>query len=300
MSLTIFPLLASAAFFQSRLNAIYNIDNRELISQDSDTQVKTLSRSVALIFNKDDLITEYGQQLIFANRLDEIPPVGQNVCSDELFATHHAYRNGCTGFLVGDDLLATAGHCFRDFYSCYNQVIAFDVDTDSEIPRGFKAQNQNVYTCKEVLSPIYDNKTKQDYAVIRLDRKTNRTPLKIRSRGKISSKDNLFMIGHPLGLPLTYSPNGKISENNDELFFKTKINSFHGNSGSPVFNAKTFEVEGILVRGEVDLKTDDKNHCQRYVKYSSSNKEDNLKGEGVTRIRSIIPFLYSTKFDFFK
>ena len=34
--------------------------------------------------------------------------------------------------------------------------------------------------------------------------------------------------------------------------FMTNLDTFGGNSGSPVYNAKTHKVEGILVRGERD------------------------------------------------
>lgn len=295
-ALVVFSLLSSlttkASFKQGKLDSIYNIDNRQLISKESDTQIKDLSRSVALIFNSDDLITEHGQQLIFANLLSDTPPVGQNVCSDELFATHHAYRSACSGFLVGEDLLATAGHCFEDQYACDNQLIAFDVDSDSEISRGFKAIDKNIYRCQEIISHVYDFETKQDYAVVRLDRKSERTPLKLRTSGKISLNDKVAMIGHPLGLPLVYSPGSEVIENSNPLYFKTKINSFHGNSGSPIFNAKTFLVEGILVRGEEDFKMDKVNDCQRYMKYSSTNDADKLKSEGATRIQFILPFIH--------
>lgn len=291
ISIILLSFSAKAAFL-SNVDSIYNIDNRELITQESSAQVKKLANSVALIFNSDDLITEHGQQLIFANLLSDTPPVGQNVCSDELFATHHAYRSACSGFLVGEDLLATAGHCFEDQYSCDNQLIAFDVDSDSEINRGFKAIDKNIYRCKEIVSQIYDFETKQDYAVIKLDRKSERTPLKLRTTGKLSLTDKVFMIGHPLGLPLVYSPESEINENSNPLFFKTKINSFHGNSGSPIFNAKTFLVEGILVRGEEDFKMDKQGNCQRYMKYSSTSNTDKLKSEGATRIQFILPFLH--------
>jgi hypothetical protein len=125
-----------------RPDSVYDIDNRELISQGSNqvsAQIKNIAKSVALIFNSNDLITEDKQLLIFSNLLNDLPPNGMNICPNERFANHHAYRSACSGFLVGEDLLATAGHCFESHYSCDNQLIAFEVDSDSEIPRGFKA-----------------------------------------------------------------------------------------------------------------------------------------------------------------
>lgn len=288
-----FPLLSSATI-KYGTNSIYNVDNRELISQKTNAtspQIQTLAQSVALIFNSDDLITDHGQLLIFANLLLDVPPVGKNICPNERFAEHHAYQSPCSGFLVAPDLLATAGHCFDSQYSCDNKLIAFDVDADSEIPRGFQTEENNIYHCKEIVAHFHEKGSMQDYAVIRLDRKSERTPLKMRMKGKISKKDQVVLIGHPLGLPLIYSPNAVINDNSNPIFFKTKVNSFRGNSGSPIFNARTLLVEGILVRGQIDLKFDKAESCQRYMKYSSTNPIDKTKGEDVTRIKHILPFI---------
>jgi hypothetical protein len=126
-----------------------------------------------------------------------------------------------------------------------------------------------------------------------LDRETDRQPLKVRTSGKITTKDQVFLLGHPLGLPLVFSPSAEISDNSNPVYFKTRVNSFRGNSGSPLFNAKTFLVEGILVRGEEDLQFDEINQCQRYAKYLSTDVDFKLKGESVTRIKYILPFLSS-------
>jgi hypothetical protein len=98
------------------------------------------------------------------------------------------------------------------------------------------------------------------------------------------------MLGHPLGLPLIYSPDASLLENKDNVFFKATLNSFHGNSGSPVFNTMTNLVEGILVRGESDFNYVSKNGCNQYAIYQ---KDDEEKGEGVTRIKHVYQFLYS-------
>jgi hypothetical protein len=296
------PILILSIFFLSQItqatikygtDSIYNIDNRELVtfgSTSTSFEVQDLAKSVALIFNSDDLITEHGQLLIFANQLLDLPPVGLNICPDERFADHQAYKNACSGFLIGKDLLATAGHCFESKFDCENKLIAFDVDADSEILRGFKADNDNIFKCKKIVAHIHQTGNKQDFAVIKLDRKTKRAPLKLRTKGKIMSQDLVFLIGHPLGLPLIFSPSAEIIENSNPLFFTARINSFHGNSGSPIFNNRTLQVEGILVRGQEDFQFDDNEKCQRYKKYSSLDPNDKLKGEDVTRIKYILPF----------
>jgi len=113
---------------------------------------------------------------------------------------------------------------------------------------------------------VHDEDNLQDYAIIRLDRKSKRTPLKVRTSGQLATSDQVFLIGHPLGLPLIYSPSASINEN-------------------------TNLVEGILVRGEKDLETNETGQCQKYITYTPKKKSDKLKGESVTRIKFILPFM---------
>ncbi len=61
------------------------------------------------------------------------------------------------------------------------------------------------------------------------------------------------MIGYPRGLPEKFSLHRKVANNSDSSYFSADLDCFHGNSGSPVFNSKTLEVEGIFVRGEGDF-----------------------------------------------
>jgi hypothetical protein len=145
------------------------------------------------------------------------------------------------------------------------------------------------------MAQAYDRETLQDYAIVRLDRKSERTPLKMRILGTISKNEQVFLIGHPLGLPLIYAPAAKIIDNSNSIFFKAQVDAFRGNSGSPIFNAKTQLVEGILVRGEEDVETDTIGSCQKYIKYITTSESDKFKGESVTRIKYILPSLLSLK-----
>ena len=43
------------------------------------------------------------------------------------------------------------------------------------------------------------------------------------------------------------------SQQSADAFFVANLDTYGGNSGSPVFNSDTHEVEGILVRGEADF-----------------------------------------------
>ena len=77
----------------------------------------------------------------------------------------------------------------------------------------------------------------------------------MRTSGKISGRARLFVIGHPCGLPQKYAPGAKVRDNTPAPFFVANLDTYGGNSGSPVFNATSYKVEGILVRGENDFVT---------------------------------------------
>ena len=89
---------------------------------------------------------------------------------------------------------------------------------------------------------------------MRLDRAAvGRKPVKLRSTGKINDKQSLFVIGHPCGLPQKYAPRARVRDNTPAPFFVANLDTYGGNSGSPVFNSTSSTVEGILVRGENDF-----------------------------------------------
>ena len=105
------------------------------------------------------------------------------------------------------------------------------------------------------------------------------------------------MLGHPSGLPMKYTGGAKAFEIEDN-YFTTNLDSFGGNSGSPVFNAKTLEVEGILVRGDVDYTPDEfeGESCRRVNTCDedrSNCKKDlpQIEGEHVSHISKVTAHL---------
>jgi hypothetical protein len=98
--------------------------------------------------------------------------------------------------------------------------------------------------------------TQTDWALIRLARPVvGRSPVAFRTAGKVSAAQKLFVIGHPCGLPQKYAPGASVRDNTPAAFFVANLDTYGGNSGSPVFNATNHKVEGILVRGENDFVT---------------------------------------------
>ena len=285
-------------------DAIYGSDDRDFVTKKSSLKIRKLSKSIALIVSSDYLDINPLSTSIRMPRIQikaSKPPVvtsnvqiqasnlleARDMCVDERFVTSPAL-SACTGFLVAPNIMASAGHCFQSEDDCANKKIIFDVDSSKQNAGGYSVSSSNVFSCSRIISSAYDQSDPyyQDYSLIELDRvPKQRPPLKLNLSKKISDKEKVFMIGHPIGMPLTLSPEASVSMNSNEFQFSTNLDSFEGNSGSPVFNAKTFQVEGILVNGQEDLVQDSKLKCYRNAVYTGSGNE------GVFRSSELAPFL---------
>lgn len=264
LALTTLTLLTTSAF--AEVNVIYGKDNRQDIYEVRNALHKKLARSTAGMINIGHFARSSKENyfdLKGTNTLER----GANVCSSEAFSQQHTAPT-CTGFLVGPDTLVTAGHCYKSFSTPEQVCKAFAWVFDYELKSSRHNPNRdipinNVYLCKKVVAAELTSTL--DYAVIKLDRPVvGREPLKFRTSGKISSNTSLVVIGHPTGLPTKVSPGGKVTRNSESTRFSTTLDTFHGNSGSAVFDASTGLVEGILIQGKNDYipsKKDDPKSC---------------------------------------
>src|SRR5262249_37357901 len=74
-----------------------------------------------------------------------------------------------------------------------------------------------------------------------------------RRTGRIGDTQAVHVIGHPSGLPAKFAGGAAVRNNQPNAFFVANLDTYGGNSGSPVFNSDTHVVEGILVRGDADF-----------------------------------------------
>ncbi|MGZ3787818.1 MAG: trypsin-like serine peptidase [Bacteriovorax sp.] len=264
---------------------IYGEDNRRSLSElDPKINKKELdlSRSVLAQVPKWRVCSEDKENLFVSTKSLS---AGMNFCAEEKFS-EMPLTSSCTAFLVGPDLILTAGHCVQDKYECQKNYWVLDYDDASGFiaPESAVAiKKKNVVTCSQVLS--WSQNPKLDYALIKINRKLlGRTPLAIRRTGKIKDSDSLYVIGHPMGLPKVLADNAVIRNNSLTYTFVTDADTFSGNSGSPVFNARTHVVEGILVRGSMDFSMDLDLGCNR----SYHCLADECAGETVQRT-SVLP-----------
>jgi hypothetical protein len=271
---------AYTIFDESFDKGIYGDDNRRLV-EELDKQFDALqiehSRAVLAQVPKWRVTSEDTTSLSIQTKS---LTSGMNFCSDEKFS-NLPLISSCSAFLVGEDLMLTAGHCVKDKYECQKNYWVLDYDDASGFEGASGAvvfKKEKIVTWAQVLS--WSENPKLDYALIKLNRKiTDRTPLKIRRTGTVDNNASLLVIGHPMGLPKIMADQAMIRDNSLTYTFVTNADTFSGNSGSPVINPETNLVEGILVRGDEDFRMDINLGCNR----SNHCLGSECKGETVQR-----------------
>jgi len=276
-------LLLNIQVFADSFKIIYGEDDRFEPATLEGSRLELASKSVAAIISNYSL-KKIGQSIeIVALNFGEttrycpsVPYQGQPTAAS------------CSSFLVAPDIVVTAGHCLKTEWDCKSKSFVFDYRMDLLGSRvgpfdRYRVSKNQVYGCKEILARKLDrNDTKEDWAIIKLDRKvSNRTPLNFRQYGKVEKNSKLSLMGFPNGLPLKIAINGKVRTNNKAFYFVADIDAFHMNSGSPVINQDTLEVEGILVRGEKDFTS---NLGCKQLKIC---KEDTCRGEDISKITKV-------------
>jgi hypothetical protein len=208
----------------------------------------------------------------------------RNLCAGERFRNQPTGAF-CSGFLVASNIIATAGHCATNAESVINIRFVF----------GFRMRNAT--TAETIINngEIYRGVTiigrqqvanGADWALVRVDRPvTNHRIVRIRRTGKIGDTQAVHVIGHPSGLPTKFAGGAAVRNNQPNAFFVANLDTYGGNSGSPVFNSSTHEVEGILVRGETDFVS--QGNCSVSLVCPTTG----CRGEDCTRTTEFSPLL---------
>jgi V8-like Glu-specific endopeptidase len=267
-------LTATKQEFKVTPKVVYGNDDRVDIEDAKDPRHATWASSVAVQMSNSKISQDGTIQ-------SETIGESMSLCKGERFR-EQINPGRCSGFLVGKDILVTAGHCIQNQEECDSHSWVFGFNKGVT-----KAESKNTYKCKSIISRDLDDETNADFAVIKLDRNVEgRSPLKFRSSGKISNNSPIVVIGHPSGLPMKIADGANVRSNGEDLFFVGNLDTFGGNSGSPVFNNDTGLVEGILVRGENDydwVQDEDGRFCRETKKC----RDNACRGEDVSRITKV-------------
>lgn len=261
---------------------VYGTDNRVDIYNELDSAwVERASSTVALFLSSSVKSDPAGGYSISLSSYG----ASQQLCPTEPFYTQ-VTGSFCSGALIAPDIIMTAGHCMRAKVACATTKFIFDYGYKTPYDNLSHAEEDNVYSCKEVIHAEQSYTTLADFALVRLDRPVvGRSPLPIRKQGDVQVGDPLTVIGNPTGIPTKIAGGAAVRKNDAASYFVANTDTYGGNSGSAVFNSGTGLIEGILVRGEADFVY--AGGCYR----SNVCKEDGCRGEDVTRISLLYPYL---------
>jgi hypothetical protein len=209
-----------------------------------------------------------------------------NLCPEEPFR-EQPLGAFCSGTLVDKYLVITAGHCIKNADDCANTrfVFGFALKTPGEQPSS--AQAADVYSCKRIIKQNLPPGLGADYALVELDRPAEgRTPLALSRSAALKKGDGVFVIGHPSGLPVKVAGGATVRDPSPAGYFVANLDTYGGNSGSAVFNARTRLIEGILVRGDNDFVYKDSCRVSNVVPADGGRGEDVTK---ISELASLIP-----------
>ncbi len=229
---------------------VYGNDDRRDVYEVSDQYLLGLAQAAVAVVDVSEL-TDNGDGTF---SLDTARWTA--ACTNEPF--FNQMRIGfCSGFLVGTDIIVTAGHCANAgdvgsiafIFGFDQQAAGTGPGADPEII----VPADNVYFLTQMINQSLGGGA--DHAVCRVDRAVvGRTPLPVRRTGVVSVGEPLVMIGHPAVLPKKIDDGGEVKDaNGSNLFFMANVDAYGGNSGSMVINQSTGVIEGILVRGNTDF-----------------------------------------------
>ncbi len=271
---------------------IYGSDDR-LDYNKMSTSMKTLSESVVSLWKSYDITLEGDSYKLATTNFGDT--VG--LCPEERFK-EQKMGAFCSGTLVGEDMIMTAGHCIKNEFDCANTKFVFGFAIkDAEKGAPDNINKTEVYSCKNIVKRYLGNEPGEedddnlgaDYALVKLDRAVKEhAPLSInRGTKAITQGTNLFVIGHPVGLPAKLAGGASVRTSEEHKgFFVANLDTYGGNSGSAVFNTKTNLIEGILVRGETDFVS-----TAEGCRISNVVLSNGGRGEDVTRISVLSSFI---------
>ena len=185
-----------------------------------------------------------------------------NFCRSEKWV-NEVILSECSGTLVSDRYLVTAGHCVtkrEEMCANYSWVFDYKLDSEGQLPKSYT--KDQVYSCKKIVKRInsdvkvYGSHIRGDFAVIELDRPVvGRSPVKVSQNKSVKVGTKIVNISYPLGTPAKISSVGTVSSfMNTRGIFWFNAPAFSGSSGGGIFNAETGEMVGVVAQTALNTK----------------------------------------------
>lgn len=234
---------------------VYGTDNRQDVYAHPDATLRARAQqSTVALMDRSDVNTSNPNNVTFRS---STLGVAQNLCSTERFRNDPTAAF-CSGTLIDDDLVLTAGHCITSTTDCANTRFVFNYyRTGANTMQ--TVTTADVFSCSQIVARREGTVGGQvlDYAIVRLDRPATPrfTPAPVRTANvAMSTGQNVAVIGSGSGIPFKIDSGGKVRNARAGVldYFIATTDTFGGNSGSGVYETNSHEVVGILVRGDTD------------------------------------------------
>jgi hypothetical protein len=281
---------SSEEVFVGELTAsvVYGPDDRVEVYNHPDAELRSIAEEsiVALIPSFRVSREPDGSYSLFTDSLKDL----RQLCDDELFGNQPTAAS-CSGVLIDDDLVLTAGHCIDEHTPCDSYAYVFNYHLD-EPNRLAVIRDEDVYSCARVVSqgtPEANDFT-PDFAIVQLDRPVEgvQSSVSIRPATPLREQESLAMIGFGSGLPAKIDSGGEVADPRAERldFFVANVDAFQGHSGSATFDSEN-RLAGILIGGRTpDYVTLEGESCARVTVF-----QDSEAGEVVHNIAPIVASL---------
>lgn len=247
---------------------IYGADDRRDIFQDVDPDRREWANSVCALVHASQLTEQEDGTYSLAvgdYTVEDLPP-----CESESFRDQPTAAR-CTGFIVGPNLIATAGHCF-DSYDLENTRFVFGFRMLDSTTARTTFESYEVYKGSRIVarrsSGSYDYTIIEVYPNIQVP---GAKVLRLRTSGTVAEGTQIGVIGHSAGLPMksAFGRNTVVRSGTNPGYFFANLDFAGAGAGSPVFDKETGLVEGILARGPEDY------HFYGEDCFTSIAREDN-------------------------
>lgn len=269
---------------ESQAPVVYGTDNRTDVYAHADATLRARAQQSTVALMQPGMLNTSNPNSVTFNAYSL--GVSQNLCTTERFRNDPAAAY-CSGTLIDDDLVLTAGHCL-DAVPCANTRFVFNYYRTSATSQQ-PVSTADIFSCQSVVTKQNGdvNGRLLDYAIVRLDRPATPrfTPAPIRAwSSALPGSQPVTVIGSGSGIPFKIDSGGAVRDARTGAldYFVATTDTFGGNSGSGVYENSGSTLAGILVRGDTD-----------YVANGSCNvvnvcSETGCSGESITYVRTAI------------
>lgn len=165
---------------------------------------KLAAASTAVLVRKESVVTDPTNPDHFNLRTRDDAP---NLCKSARFS-RESMPGFCSGFKIGDRLVATAGHCIIDQSDCDNTRIVFGFQMLSDDSRPDQVvPAARIYSCQRIVGRVMQPEKRRgaDWAIVSVGRAIVAPTLELRPPGDshpIEKFGKVTVIGYPSGLPV--------------------------------------------------------------------------------------------------